>query len=137
MKKFLIVLVVLVLSMVCFPKTVNAKRVDKQKVRNYVTTHYGKRWHIKYVYWTNPTVIHRTKYAKRKTIVVSVEISKSSGIKDPCNGMYYGKIPKTHYRCWYNKKVKKGKKVTQYIIYNPYNNEPDDILAVVDNGLVR
>ena len=37
----------------------------------------------------------------------------------------------------YNKKVKKGKRVVSYCIYNPYTNYCDDIVAVVDNKIVR
>ncbi len=37
----------------------------------------------------------------------------------------------------YNKKVKKGKKVTSYIIYNPYTNYCDDVVAVIDNHKIR
>ena len=37
----------------------------------------------------------------------------------------------------YNKRVKKGKKVTVYAIYNPGNNAEDDVIAVVDNKRIR
>ena len=37
----------------------------------------------------------------------------------------------------YNKKVKKGKKVTSYIIYSPYTNYCDDVVAVIDNHKIR
>ena len=37
----------------------------------------------------------------------------------------------------YNKKVKKGKKVTSYFVYNPNTNYCDDIIAVVDNHKLR
>lgn len=40
-------------------------------------------------------------------------------------------------RIKYNKKVKKGKKVTSYIIYNPYTNYCDDVIAVIDNHKIR
>lgn len=136
MKKVLITITLLVLAMVCFPKMVNAK-TNKQVVRNYVNTHYGKNWKIKYVPWTSPIIDHRTDYAKKKVIIVDVVKSKSTGKKDKRNNRYYGKILGSRYRCWYNKKVVKGKMVTQYAIYNPYNNECDDVMAVVDNGMIR
>lgn len=136
-KKVLLVLAVLVLVMVCFPKVTTAKNIDRQKVRHYVNTHYGKKWKIKYVHWTSSILDHRTDYAKKKVIIVDVAKSKSMGKKDPRNNHYYGKILGSKYWCWYNKKVKKGKMVTQYGIYNPYSNECDDVVAVIDNGIIR
>lgn len=37
----------------------------------------------------------------------------------------------------YNKNVKKGKRIVSYCIYNPYTNYFDDIVAVVDNKIIR
>ena len=74
---------------------------------------------------------------QKKIIIVDVIKSKSTGLKDKRNNRYYGKIPHTKYLCWYSKKVKRGKMVKQYAIYNPYSNECDDIIAVVDCGRVR
>lgn len=37
----------------------------------------------------------------------------------------------------YNKKVKEGKKVISYCIYNPYTNYFDDVDFVIDNKKVR
>ena len=37
----------------------------------------------------------------------------------------------------YNKKVPNGKKVISYFIYNPYSNYTDDIIAVIDNQIIR
>lgn len=136
-KKVLIVFAVLILSLVCFPNLANAKKTDRQIIRRYVTTHYGRDWKIKYVSWTNPIILHRTKYLKKKVIIVDVARSKSTGMKDPRNGHYYGKILGSKYWCWYNKKVKKGKIVSQYSIYSPYTNECDDVVAVIDNGIIR
>lgn len=37
----------------------------------------------------------------------------------------------------YNTEVPKGEKVTSYSIYNPYTNYCDDVVAVIDNGMIR
>lgn len=37
----------------------------------------------------------------------------------------------------YNKVVKQGKEVTSYIVYNPDTNYEDDVVCVVDNGMIR
>lgn len=44
---------------------------------------------------------------------------------------------KNGYYVKYNKRVKKGKKVVSYFIYNPYTNYSDDVVAVVDNHKIR
>ena len=44
---------------------------------------------------------------------------------------------KDGYYVKYNKKVKKGKKVVSYFVYNPYTNYCDDVVAVIDNKMIR
>ena len=44
---------------------------------------------------------------------------------------------KDGYYVKYNTKVKKGKKVVSYFIYNPNTNYCDDVIAVVDNHKIR
>ena len=53
------------------------------------------------------------------------------------NGKGGGFTKKGHYYVAYNKKVKKGKKVTSYFVYNPKTNYVDDVVAVVDNKIIR
>lgn len=67
-------------------------------------------------------------------IVVEKVVSKSDGTG---YGWYSTKTKGTNYIIGYNKKVKKGKKVTSYVIWSPLTNECDDILYVVDNKKVR
>ena len=51
---------------------------------------------------------------------------------------YWGYVKGQHfYKTWYNKKVKKGKEVKSYYIYNPKNNYCDDVVAVVDNKILQ
>ena len=37
----------------------------------------------------------------------------------------------------YNKYVTPGESVTSYLIYSPDSDEPDDVVAVVDNSMIR
>ena len=53
------------------------------------------------------------------------------------NGKKGGYTKKGHYYVAYNKKVKKGKKVVSYFVYNPYTNYIDDVVAAVDNKITR
>lgn len=64
----------------------------------------------------------------KNQVIVEVIKSKSRG--------KYG-LTTQGYFLKYNKKVKKGKSVTSYLIYNPDTNTADDVIAVVDNGIIR
>ena len=66
----------------------------------------------------------------KKIVYIEKVVSISSGKN-------YGYTKKGHYYIAYNKKVKKGKKVTSYCIWNPYTNYDDDVVAVVDNKMIR
>jgi len=67
-------------------------------------------------------------------IVVEKVVSVSDGTG---YGWYSTGTKGTNYIIGYNKKVKKGKKVTSYVIWNPKTNICDDILYVVDNYKYR
>ena len=86
---------------------------------------------IKFITLTNDKNWKKVLKRKGKNIVyIEKCISKSSG-KD------YGYTIKGHYHIGYNKKVKKNKKVISYLIWNPYTNACDDVVAVVDNKMIR
>ena len=115
---------------------VDAKSMsDKQIVKEYCRHNY-QGYKIKYfTKWNDNVMSHR---ANKKVVYVQIEKSVSSGKKDMRNGMYWGYIKGQHYyKTWYNKKVKKGKVVKSYYIYNPKNNYDDDVVAVVDNKILR
>ena len=105
---------------------VNAKSPsDRQIVREYCHKHY-KGYTIRYfTKWNDKVMSHR---ANRKIVYVEKMISYSKGKYGYTKDGYYIK---------YNKKVKKGKKVISYCIYNPKNNSCDDVVAVVDNKILR
>ena len=66
--------------------------------------------------------------ADKNIVYIEKFISYSKGKYGYSKDGYYVK---------YNKKVKKGKKVISYFIYNPYTNYSDDVVAVVDNHKIR
>ena len=76
------------------------------------------------------TIIENRK--SRKVIYVEKVISVSDG-----NGHGWYDTPDGKYIIGYNKKVKKGRRVTSYVIYNPKNNDPEGYLYIVDNGTFR
>lgn len=100
-----------------------AKTTNKKLVKKYCKKHYSG---LKVRFVKNPTY---KKITHRKGTVL-VEIVKSTS---------HGKYGYTRDGCYiaYNKRVKKGKTVTSYCIYNPKNNAIDDVVAVVDNKKVR
>ena len=50
-------------------------------------------------------------------------------------GGRYGEDPQG-YVIAYNVDVPQGNQVTSYIVYSPYSQEPDDVVAVIDNGIM-
>jgi len=58
-------------------------------------------------------------------------------VKTKSKGGYEGRTIKGNYYVKYPKKVKKGKKVTVYFIWNPNNNACDDVIAIVCLGKIK
>lgn len=115
----------------CFAETSS----NKQIVQNYCSAHYPKMKVKYFTKWNENMITHRT---DKNVVYVQIEKSISSGKKDSRNGRYWGYVKgQRYYKTWYNKKVKKGKTVTSYYIYNPYTNYTDDIIAVIDNKKIR
>ena len=133
-----IVFILFVLCIVCTTFSSCANSVDTKNnklVREYCKKHYPK-YTIRIVNKYDAKVMENRK--GKKIVFVEREISYSSGKLDKRNGMYWGYIKgSNYYRTWYNSKVKKGKKVISYYIYNPHNNYCDDIVAVIDCGKIR
>lgn len=134
MKRIITIALIITLLLSIIPCSAKAP-TDKQIVKDYCSQHYPS-MKIKYfTKWNDKTMLHR----KGKNVVyVQIEKSVSSGKKDNRNGMYWGYIKGQHfYKTWYNAKIKKGKTVTSYYIFNPYTNYEDDIVAVIDNKKIR
>lgn len=58
-------------------------------------------------------------------------------LKTKSKGGTKGVIIGTNWCVKYPKKIKKGKKITVYLIYNPNNNACDDVVAMVCCGKVK
>ena len=134
-KNFLIIILAIIIVLLNSCAVFAESKSNYNIVKEYCREHYPNCKVVFLKKYNAKKIEHR----KNKNIVyVEKSISISSGEKDKCNGMYWGYIKGQHYyRNWYNKKVKKGKKVISYFIYNPYTNYEDDIVAVVDNHMIR
>ena len=129
-----IIVFALCICFLCWYNTSYAT-TDKQIVEKYVNKHYPE-YSIQYVPYASGLIEKRTQL--KDTVVVEKIKSVSTGKKDKRNKRYWGKIVNNKkYHCWYNKKVAKGKKVTQYLVYNPYTDYCDDVVLVVDNKKSR
>ena len=127
--KFITIMICIVLIMGIFvssSSSVFAKSDKNRKIaKQYCKEHYPK---LKVVFlkkYDEKKLLHRKNCGK---IYVERVISWSEG--------HYG-YDKDGYYIWYNKKVKKGKKVISYLVYNPTNNYCDDVIAVIDNEKIR
>lgn len=107
---------------------------DLSVATTYISRHYPG-CKVRFVSEGKPNTMKlRTRKGKR---IVYVEILKSRA-KENLKGKRrsWGITAKGSY-ITYNRRVKKGKRVTSYCIWNPNSNYTDDVVAVVDNGLIR
>lgn len=93
-------------------------------VKSYCRKHFGKR-KIKFV---DGNKFNFQKRKSKRFVYVERIVSRSKG--------RYGLTADGGYIA-YNVKVKRGKRVVSYAIWNPRNNICDDVVAVVDNGIIR
>jgi hypothetical protein len=100
----------------------NAGTSDLVKAKSWAKSHY-----------TEPIkVVSQDKVPTNRVGTVYIETLKTKS-----KGGYKGYTIKGGYSVKYPKKVKKGKKVTMYLIYSPYTNSYDAIDAVVCLGKVK
>ena len=130
MKKFpkitILVIVISIITLIFNISFASAKVSNKKIVKKYCREHY-RGYKIKYfTKWNEYKMTHRK---GKKVVYVEKMISYSQGKQ-------YG-YTKEGYYIAYNKKVKKGKKVVSYCIYNPHTNYYDDVVAVVDCKMIR
>ena len=122
MKKTIILILAIVVAFgIASPASATSKITNKTLVKKYCISHFHKS--PKYVKENSKAIFHH----KGKMIVEVVKTTSKGK---------YG-ITKDGYHIRYNKKVKKGKKVTSYLIYNPKTNAIDDVVAVIDNQKIR
>lgn len=131
MKRLLLCAMTIATIITTTPVNTQAKaNKDVQLVNKYIKKHYNtKKYKVVYkpsYRLTESMITHRK---QKKVIYVEVVKSISHG--------KYGYATSGDWYIYYNKRVKKGKRVTSYCIYNPKNNYIDDVVAVVDNGKVR
>ena len=120
----LLLLIMFILGAIpVFAQSDNASNM--KLVREYCKNHYPKQT-IRIVYKYNPKTMENRK--NKNIVYVERFVSYSKG--------KYGYSKKGEY-VRYNKKVRKGKKVVSYFIYNPKTNYCDDVVAVIDCGKVR
>lgn len=127
MKKMTLIIATLILAIsFTFPSVSCAKSVTNWTLVKYFCKDYYKGYKIVKVNFDDKRLQKRT---GKRVIYVEKVVSIS-------NGKGGGKIKGKWYIA-YNKKVKKGKKVVSYCIYNPKTNYCDDVIAVVDNKMIR
>lgn len=120
-----IIMAIIILAVTVVP--LQAQALTNRKIaKKYAKTHYSE-CKIKFFRHYNAEIIENRKGTK--VVWIWKIYSKSNGGK-------YGTCEDGSIIA-YNKKVKKGKRVVSYCIYNPYTNYCDDVVAVVDNRKVR
>lgn len=109
---------------------INAKNRNIQLVNDYIRHEYDlNAYKVKYISTEKLTDKMICERATRHTIYVEIIKSVSAGGRHGT----YGK----NYYIAYNKRVRKGKHVTSYCVWNPCNRYCDDVEAVVDNEKIR
>ena len=125
MKRAIIVLAIIALAFTATTAPASAATTDKGLVKSYCAKHY-KGFSVKYVKEGAKVLDHRK---GKKAVYIEAVKTKAKG----------GKIGKTKdgYTVKYNKKAKKGKKITVYMIYSPKTNAPDAVEAIVTQKKIR
>lgn len=124
-RNIIITLITLILITLASVPTFAKTSSDYELMKSYCRTNYPKHKVVVFTKWNEKKMLHR---ANKKVVYVEKFISYSKG--------KYGYSKKGEY-VTYNKKVKKGKKVVSYFVYNPYTNYCDDVVAVIDNHKIR
>ena len=98
---------------------------DYQMVFEYCDYNFPSHTVLIFTEWNEEIMTNR---ANTNIVYVEKSITVSHGDYGLTSEGYYVR---------YNKKVPNGKKVISYFIYNPYSNYTDDIIAVIDNQIIR
>lgn len=109
---------------------ITAKNKNIQLVNDYIRRNYDlNAYKVKYISTGKLTDRMIRERATRHTIYVEIIKSISAGGK-------HGTYGKDYYIA-YNKRVRKGKHITSYCVWNPCNSYCDDVIAVADNRKIR
>jgi len=122
MKRVLVVMMVVVIAVVFSTGAASAKTSDLQLAKNWAKAHYSEP--IK--------VVNEFKVPSKRKGTTYIE-----KVRTVSDGGKKGHTVKGKYVVKYPKKVKKGKKVTMYFVWNPKNNACDDVVAVICLGVVK
>jgi len=107
-------------------RIVDARKLsDRQLVKDWCRKHF-RNYRIKIVKENDSRIWNRM--SKRVVYVEKVKSISRGGRHGTTRGGFC---------IGYNMNVKRGKRITSYVIWNPRNNVCDDVLAVVDNGRIR
>lgn len=131
MKRLIVILIsaIITLNFVPANSTPAKDNKDLKLVKQYCKKNYNlKKYKLVFTKDKNLSAKKLNNRQKKKIIYVEIVKSKSRG--------KFGLTKKGHYVS-YNKKVKKGKWVKSYFIYNPKTTYEDDVVAVVDNKRIR
>lgn len=123
--KYWVIGAIIFLLVTCLPLQVQAYS-NRIIAKKYAKAHYAN---CKVKFFRHYNFKRMTNRKGTKVVWIEQIYSKSKG-----NG--YG-VTENGSILAYNKKVKKGKRVVSYCIYNPYTNYTDDVVAVVDNKKIR
>lgn len=132
--KMVMVAVFLMVAVFAFSGTVKAStKQDKTIVRNYCKRMY-KGCKIRFIMGEKLTEKKLTTRAGKNIVYVEVLKTVSYGNYGLCKSAdkdLDGDYIK------YTQKQRKGKIITVYCVYSPYNNYIDDVTAVVHSGTIR
>lgn len=127
-KKYFMVMFFILMIVGFMDVDAEAAEKDKVLVKQYIIEHYSMEYKIVYVK-RGALSAKKLRRRKRKHIIyVEKWISISRG--------RYG-FTRDGEKIYYNKKIKKGKKVRSYFLYNPDTRYIDDVIVVIDNGKIR
>lgn len=131
MKRIIVILITSIITLNFVPanSTPAKDNKDVKLAKQYCKKNYNlKKYKVVFIKEKNLSAKKLKSRKKNKIIYVEIVKSKSNG--------KYGLTKSGNYVA-YNKKVKKGKWVKSYFIYNPKTTYEDDVVAVVDNKRIR
>ena len=111
-----------------FNVSADSLKGDRMLARQYIENRYPKEYKVCFISAKKLTPEMLRQRKRKHIIYVAKWNTVSRGV--------YGETKKGNI-IRYGRKVKKGKKVKSYLIYNPDTRYLDDIVAVVDNGIIR
>lgn len=138
MKRFLLAILIMALLLSCFNVPAEAKQTNGKtnwQIVKELTKKHGKP--IKLVDEIKTPEKKLFKLIETRKGKPYILVTKVVSVSDGTGYGWYTTEEGNRYIIGYNKKVRRWKTVTSYIIWNPKTNYEDDILYVVDNKTWR